>query len=135
MKYLLVITLMIMGCSVFAQSKKTIVENKIKLVSSYEQDIHQGEKELILEKEEYYNTKGELIELKEFDEKGRIKKWEKYSYSSEGQLTEEKILNYRGNTEKRIEHTYQNGIKVGKLYFDDKNRLYKKKRYEFKYHK
>ena len=133
MRYLITVTLIILVCSVFAQNKETIVRNQVKLKRSLEQDIDQGEKNLLLEKEEYFTPNGNLTELKEFDEKGRIKKWERYQYTSKGQLAQEEILNYKGEVKKRIEHVYQDGLKVGKLYYDDRNRLYKKKRYEFEY--
>ena len=117
----------------FAQNKTTIVEKGVKMIRTLEQDIAQGEKKMLLEKEEYYDVKGELIELKVFDEKGRIKKWEQYKYSAEGKLTEEKYLNYKGDVDERIEHVFKNGLKVEKLYYDDKNRLYKKKKYEVEF--
>lgn len=131
---ILLITILV--CSSFlgmAQSKTTIVEKRVKMIRMLEQDIDQGEKKLLLEKEEYFDVNGELIELKEFDEKGRVKKWEQYKYSAEGKLIEEKFLNYRGNVEERIEHIFKNGLKVEKLYYDEKNRLYKKKKYEVEF--
>ena len=42
------------------------------MIRTLEQDIAQGEKKMLLEKEEYFDANGELIELKVFDEKGRI---------------------------------------------------------------
>lgn len=117
----------------FAQNKTTIVEKGVKMVRTLEQDIVQGEKKMLLEKEEYYDVNGELIELKVFDEKGRIKKWEQFKYSAEGKLIEEKELNYKGDVKERIEHIFKDGLKVEKLYFDEKNRLYKKKKYEVEF--
>lgn len=105
------------------------------MIRTLEQDIDQGEKNLLVEKEEFFDDNGELIELKEYDEKGRIKKWEQYRYSTEGKLIEERFLDYKGETEKRIEHIFENGLKVEKLYYDDRNRLYKKKRYEVEFRK
>lgn len=116
-----------------AQNKTTIVEKGVKMIRTLEQDIAQGEKKMLLEKEEYYDVKGELIELKEFDEKGRIKKWEQYKYSAEGKLVEEKSLNYKGDLDERIVYVFKNGLKVEKLYYDEKNRLYKKKKYEVEF--
>ncbi len=130
MKILLIAILFCTSFLGVAQNKTTIVEKGVKMIRTLEQDIAQGEKKMLLEKEEYYDVNGELIELKEFDEKGRIKKWEQYKYSAEGKLIEEKSRNYRGDVKQRIEYIFKNGLKVEKLYYDDKNRLYKKKKYE-----
>ena len=74
MKYLIFICLFGAVYTASAQSKKEIAEKQIKMIRTFEQDIDQGEKEMLLEKEEYFNAAGELIEYKEFEEKGRIKK-------------------------------------------------------------
>ncbi|TKG96633.1 hypothetical protein EYV94_05120 [Puteibacter caeruleilacunae] len=131
-----VIVLVILGCgNAYCQSKRVIKEHKIKLVKSYEQDIVQGEKELLLEKEEYFDENGELIEEKKFDEKGRVKGWKKFAFNEAGKLVEEQELNYRGDVVKRIEYKYSNGLLVEKSYYDNKNRKYKLKRYEFQFAK
>lgn len=133
MKLLLVFILAGTSLLSVAQSKSTIVEKKVKMIRTLEQDIDQGEKKLLIEKEEFFDENGELVELIEYNEKGRIKKWKQFKYSDEGKLIEEIILNYRGKTEERIKHIFKNGLKVEKLYYDDKNRLYKKKKYEVEF--
>lgn len=133
MKILLIALLVCTSFLGVAQNKTTIVEKGVKMIRTLEQDIAQGEKKMLLEKEEYFDANGELIELKIFDEKGRIKKWEQYKYSAAGKLVEEKYLNYRGDVKERIEHVFKDGLKVEKLYYDEKNRLYKKKKYEVEF--
>lgn len=133
MRNIICIVLLTLSFQLSAQSKKEIREKGITVIKSYEQDLDQGEKELLLEKEEYFNSKGQLVELKEVSEKGRIKKWEKFVYTDDGLIAEEIILDFRGDVDKRIEHEYKNGLRTQKLYFDSKNRMYKKKKYEYQF--
>lgn len=133
MRNIIWILLFMLSFQVGAQSKKEIREKGITVIKSYEQDIDQGEKELLLEKEEYFNSKGQLVELKEVSEKGRVKKWEKYVYTDDGEIAEEIILDFRGDVDKRIEYKYENGLRTQKLYFDSKNRMYKKRQYEYQF--
>ena len=133
MQNIIWILLFMLSFQVSAQSKKEIREKGITVIKSYEQDIDQGEKELLLEKEEYFNSKGQLVELKEVSEKGRVKKWEKYVYTDDGEIAEEIILDFRGDVDKRIEYKYENGLRTQKLYFDSKNRMYKKRQYEYQF--
>ena len=113
-----------------AQNKKIIAEKGISVIKTFEQDVAQGEKKLLIEKEEYFNKDGELIEEKRIDEKGKIKSWDKYIYENK-LLIEEQKLNYRGTIVERIKYKYNDGVKIEKLYFDEKNRLVKKKVYEY----
>lgn len=133
---LLITILMLAAASQLAlsQSKKTLRNKGVSVIKTYEQDIIQGEKSMLIEKEEYFNKDGELIEEKEISEKGRIKSWVKYELDEGGNVLVETHLSDGGKQELRLEYTYVNGLRVEKRYYDDRNRLYKKKEYKYEYH-
>ncbi|RED98375.1 hypothetical protein [Marinoscillum furvescens] len=135
MKPLLTLFVLLLICSYgSAQSKKTIRNKGVSVIKTYEQDIIQGEKSMLIEKEEYFDSDGELIEEKEISEKGRIKSWIKYERDGEGNVLVETHLSDGGKQELRLEYTYENGLRVEKRYYDDRDRLYKMKKYEYQYH-
>lgn len=130
-KKLFVIITMIAGVFIMAKAHYEEKEKGIKVIKTFEQNFAQGEKSLLIEKEEYFNEKGVLIEEKNFDEKGKITDWDKYIYNANGDLTEEQKLNSKGDIIKRIEFRIEDGVVSEKLYYDEKGRLYKKKRFEY----
>ncbi|MDA3927499.1 MAG: hypothetical protein PF541_00975 [Prolixibacteraceae bacterium] len=116
----------------FAQKKSEIVQYGVQIQRQYEQDLKDGDKEHILVKEEYYDYKGDLVELKEFKE-GNIDKWVKYTYDRETNLIEEIELNQKGDQKERTVYKFEKGLKTEKLSYDDKDRLTKSKKYEYVY--
>lgn len=138
MKFRIIITLfMLIGAtSGWSQNQKTIVQKGIEVKKFWEQNLADGDKTPYLEKEEHYNSKGELIEVKEFSEKGRkLKYWFKYKYNNEGELTEEKTLGSKGEQIERVTYRYENGLRVERLTYDTKDRLAQKKTYEYQLRK
>ncbi|MDN5202232.1 hypothetical protein QQ008_12680 [Fulvivirgaceae bacterium BMA10] len=133
MKQLITVLFISLSLQLVAQSKKQIKKNGITAVKTLEQDISLGEKELWIEKEEHFDQKGELVEIKKFYKKGKIKSWERFTYNEAGLLASEEELNAKGETIKLIEYKYENGLRTQKLYYDAKKRLYKKKKYEYQY--
>lgn len=130
MKNIILITILLLSYSSFAQKKSEIIQYGIEVKREYEQDLSEGDKEPILTKEEFYNTKGEMVELKEYKDKN-IDKWVKYKYDFETNLIEETELNSKGEQIERTEYKYDKGLKMEKLSYDDKNRLEKIRKYEY----
>ncbi|MBN1927853.1 MAG: hypothetical protein JW798_18620 [Prolixibacteraceae bacterium] len=137
MKHLLLFSLSLyLSLQVFAQDKKEVIEYGIQVKRNYEQDLSDGDKTPYLEKEEFYNFRGDLIEIKEYKNEGKtVDIWIKYKYDTQGNLIEEIVLDPKGEQEERYEYTYEGGLKTGKLYYDSKNRLYKKKLYKYELRK
>lgn len=116
-----------------AQSPKEAKEAKILKKTTSEINIEKGEKKPIIEKEETFNTDGEIVELKEYDKVGKLSNWVKYTFDANNNLIKETYLKPSGNIDKSIVYIYENGVKAQKQYFDDKDRMLKKKIYEYKF--
>ncbi|MCF8362732.1 MAG: hypothetical protein K9G70_08945 [Prolixibacteraceae bacterium] len=131
------ITLFVFCANVlFAQSKTEIIQKGIEVRRYYEQDIENGEKELTIFKEEFFNFQGELVELKTYDNRGKdIDEWFKYKYDEDANLVEELELDEKGEQIERVVSVYENGLKVEKLYYDHKNRLKQRRTYEYEFRK
>lgn len=120
----------------YGQDKKEVIEKGIQVKRNYEQDIANGDKEPAIEKEEYYNFRGDIVETKEYTDAGKtLSIWFKYKYDSQGNLIEEQELNAKGEQKERFEYKYENGLKIEKLYYDNKNRLTKKKIFKYELRK
>ena len=120
----------------FGQDRKEVIEKGIQVKRNYELDIAKGEKEPQIEKEEVYNFRGDLIEIKEYSEEGKVVSlWFRYKYDNQGNLIEEEELNSKGEIKERYEYKYENGLKTEKLYYDNKGRLFKKKIYKYELRK
>jgi hypothetical protein len=133
--FILVVSFIVLNS--FGQDKKDIRDNGIQVKRSFSIDIANGDKEPSIEKEEFFNLKGDIVELKEYSGKGKtIDKWTKYKYDGQGNLIEEQELTPKGDLKERYEYKYdENGLKTEKLYYDNKNRLYKKKLFKYELRK
>lgn len=126
--------LLVTALNTNAQSKKEIIKKGIEVKRIYKQDVKDGEDELYIEKEEFYNSRGDLLEMKEYADNGKkIKDWFQYKYDADGNLIEEIELNSKGEVKERIVTHYENGLKTHREYYDDKNRLKEKRAYEYEY--
>ena len=123
----------LMSVAAFGQGKKTIKEKGITSITVQEYFIDEGMRRPVVESVETYNKNGDLIEIKEFSKREEIQKWEKYVYDSQGNLVEEIFLDERGDVERREKNVYKDGLRVEKQYFDDRDRLTKRKVYEYEY--
>ena len=118
-----------------AQSKETIIENKIQKITVHEYFLDRHTNKPVVELIETYNDSGNLVEIKEFNSDSEIKRWEKYTYNENGNLTEEIFLNWKGKVDRIEKSIYKDGLRVEKRFFDSKGKLYKKKVYIYEYHK
>jgi len=81
---------------------------------------------------ERFDERGELIEEIDYSKDGKIKLHIQYVYEGE-LLMKEIYFNNKGNLEKTYTYEYDSeDLKISKKYFDNKNRIYKEKRYRYK---
>ena len=129
---LLGILVMLAGAA-SAQGTKTIKEKKIAVKTVNEYFIEEGLDEPVVESIERYNEQGELVELKEMNRKGEIKRWERYGYDKEGNLVEEQFLDAKGRITETEKNLYKDGLRIEKQYFNSRDKLYKKKVYVYEF--
>jgi len=130
---LLIAIAFLVSLNVNGQNKKKLIENGVKEIKVYEQKLSSGFDDKYITELSQYDDKGQIIELKQTNRKGEVKRWEKYVYDDEGNCIEEKYLDKSGKVEKKILIKYQKGLKISKEYFDSENRLVRKKSYEYEY--
>ncbi len=119
--------------SLYGQDRKDIRDKGIVSITINEYFIEEGLDEPLVESIEKYNTDGELIELKEFNKRGDITKWEKYIYDEDRNVVEEIFLDARGKVTSREKSVFEDGFRVEKHYFNERDKLYKKKVYVYEY--
>ncbi len=119
--------------SVFAQDRKDIRDRGIISRTVNEFFIEEGVKEPLIESFQKYNEDGEVIEVKEFNKRGEITLWEKYSYDEDRNIIEEVFLDEKGKVTSSEKTIYEDGLKVEKQYYNNKEKLYKKKVYVYEY--
>jgi len=125
--------LLSVALSAMGQGAKTIQEKKISGRTVYEYLVDEGRDEPVVESVEKYDEQGHLLELKEFNRKGEVKRWEKYAYDADGKVVEEAYLNAKGRVERTEKSIYSEGLRVEKQFYDKRGRLYKRKVYEYEY--
>ena len=126
--------LMMLAVTTYAQGTKTIKEKKIAVKTVNEYFLEEGLDEPVVESIERYNEEGQLVEVKEMNRKGEIKRWEKYLYDQEGNLVEEQFLDAKGRISETEKNLYKDGLRIEKHYFDSRDKLYKKKVYVYEFH-
>lgn len=133
--YIVVSCLFIGMVSLNAQSKKDIRENKIKSQTVLEIFIEEGYDQPVVEQKEIYNEDGDVIELIEYNKDSEVTRWEKYEYDEDGNVILQVFLDNKGKVEKKEKTIYKDGIRIERQFFDNKDRMYKKKIYEYEYRK
>ena len=126
--------LLMVAAATSAQDTKTIKEKKIAVKTVNEYFLEEGQDEPVVESIERYNEEGQLVELKEMNRKGNIKRWEKYLYDQEGNLVEEQFLDAKGRVTETEKNLYKDGLRIEKDYYNSRDKLYKKKVYVYEYH-
>ena len=134
MKNLIICSLLLLfAFSANAQKAKTIKEKGISEKVTYEQRLERGIDKKFVVEEEKFDEYGRTVELKQMSRKGTIELWEKFKYDADGNVVEEIQLDLKGEQKKRIVTKYKNGLKVEREYYDEENRMYRVKTYEYKY--
>ena len=116
-----------------AQSKKTIREKGITTIIVKEYFIEEGMDEPVVESIQSFNEEGELLELKEFNKKEEVKRWEKYVYDDDGNVVEQIFLDEKGRITETEKNIYDGKLRIEKQYYNKKGNLYKKKVYQYEY--
>ncbi len=129
---LLALTMMMAGTLV-AQGTKTIKAKQISSKTVYEHFIEDGDDDPVVESIERYDEAGELVEVKEMNRKGDVRKWEKYLYNEDGKVVEEQFLDARGRVTRIEKNIYKDGLRVEKQYFNSRDQMYKNKVYKYEY--
>ncbi|MEN8229595.1 MAG: hypothetical protein ABFS38_15650 [Bacteroidota bacterium] len=117
----------------FGQSKKSIREKGIVSITVDEYFIEEGMDEPVVESIENFNEQGELVEIREFDKRGDLEKWEKYVYNEDGELVEAIFLDEKGRITETEKNIYDGKLRIEKQYYNNKGNLYKKKVYKYEY--
>ncbi len=124
---------MLLAAPILGQSKKIIKEKKIASQSIYEYFVEEGIDEPLLESYEIFDTAGNLLEIKELNNKGEVKLWQKYVYDEAGNVVEEIFLDAKGRLESREKSFYSDGLREEKLFYNKKDKLVKRKVYEYEF--
>lgn len=122
-----------MGFVLNGQDRKDIRDKNITTITVQEYFIEEGLKEPLVESIEKFNEDGEIVELKEFNKRGDVTKWEQYKYDEDRNLIEQVFLDSRGKVKETEKIIYEDGFRVEKQYYNDKDKLYKKKVYLYEY--
>jgi len=131
--FLLFCTFLLVAGSLMGQNTETIKERMIVTRTVQEYFIEEGMDEPVIESIERYNENGDLIEIKEFNSKGEVKLWEKYAYNEEGKVVELVFLNQKGKIVSKEKNIYSDGLRIEKQYYNNKDKLVKRKVYEYEY--
>ena len=133
LRILLTSAFMLMTGLLMAQSAEIVKEKKIVSTTVYEYFVEEGLDEPAIESVENFNDQGQLLEIKEYDNKGSVKRWEKYVYNEEGKVEEEIFLDSKGRVDSREKSIYADGLRVEKQFYNNKDKLVKRKVYEYEY--
>ncbi len=116
-----------------AQDRKEIRDLGIKSITIQEYFIEEGLDEPLIESVTTFNADGEVTELKEINRRGEVTRWEKYAYDGERNLTEEVFLDPKGKVIRTEKSVFKDGLRVEKQFFNERDKLYKKKVYVYEY--
>ena len=131
--FLGILSSVLLAASLAGQDRETIKEKKIASVTVQEYFLEQGMDKPVVESIEKYDESGNLIEIKEFNSKGEVKLWEEYTYNEEGKIEETRFFNARGKLESKEKNIYSDGLRIEKEYYNNKDKLVKRKVYEYEY--
>ncbi len=127
------ILLLVSVTVISAQGSKTIREKKITTVTVHEYFIEEGYDEPVVESIEKFNEAGDVVEIREFNKEGEVKRWEKYTYNEDRDLVEEFFLDAKGKVTLTEKNIYEDGLRVEKQYLNPKGKMIKKKVYKYEH--
>lgn len=130
-KFLQLALLLLLPGLLVAQGRKELRENKVVRQTVYEYFIAEGLKDPVVEVIETYDERGNIVEFKQFNKVGEIKLWQQFKYDSDDNKIEESILDAKGKQSERFVWIYKDGFVIEKQYFDQKDRLVKRKEYKY----
>lgn len=129
---ILIFSLLVISLAGLAQSPKEIVQKGIEVKRIYQQSFENGEKTATIWKEEYYNFRGDIVELKEYKDQGKtIEVWFKYKYDNDGNMIESIEYDPKGQIKEHFVDTFVNGLRTERTFYDQKGRVTKKRTYNY----
>ena len=122
-----------LGFTLEGQDRKDIRDKGIVSIIVNEYFLEEGLKDPLVESIRKFDEDGELIEVKEFNKRGEVTRWEKYGYDEDRNLIEEVFLDAKGNIIRTEKSIFEDGFRVEKQFYNERNKLYKKKIYVYEY--
>ncbi|MBN1597439.1 MAG: hypothetical protein JW894_04050 [Bacteroidales bacterium] len=135
MKAIFTITLVSIICiTINGQSRSNVIQNKVLSQTTYDIDYEDSNGKKVIEQYEKFDIRGNLIEIIQYDSKGKIKDHEKYEYNSDNKKVKEYKLDTNGKVYKTMEYKYKNGLKTERITYDPSNKMVKVKKYEYQFY-
>jgi YD repeat-containing protein len=116
-----------------AQDRKEIRDLGIKSITIQEYFLEEGLDEPLIESITKYNADGEVTEIQEINRRGEVTRWEKYAYDGDRNLIEEVFLDPKGKLIRTEKSVFKEGLRVEKQFYNERDKLYKKKVYVYEY--
>lgn len=114
--------LFVFTCSLsFSQSKKQLKKNNVQQVESFV-TFPDGR---LIQSVKKFDSNGNEVFLEEYDKKGRLEKKRERIYDKNNLLLEERDYDVRGELKKTEKYEYVLGLQVKLSVFNDKNELIK----------
>ncbi|MFH2096656.1 MAG: hypothetical protein ABIJ16_13180 [Bacteroidota bacterium] len=117
--------------AISGQGKKTIIANGVKTKTEWKYDYKTGTEKKIKQSETKFDAAGNEIEVKEYDDYGKVKSWVKTEYNADGDVVKEQELGADKSVKKTTVYKYSNGLKTEKIVYDDKNKVKSKKSWDY----
>ncbi len=126
--FLLLILLLGFGAAVNAQ--QTAPGSKIKSITVYQEKRDMLVTRKYKDLEQYYDSKGNLLEDITFKQ-GKIDKHFKYQYDSDNNKIREEEYDPSGKLIESSEYKFENGLRTEKSVYDSNRKLKSKKIYQY----
>jgi hypothetical protein len=108
----------------FAQSKKEVINHRIKSVTEIITDYSEGKEVERVDVQKKFDKNGNVLEEINFDKKGNLRTKKVSKYNRDEDKVEETVFDATGKQVSREEYKYDvNGEKVEEWRFDDANLL------------
>lgn len=136
-KTLIVLALVLTGAAVIAQNdlpkESKIIKNSVKSIVVSKSDFETGKEDKYTSEMARYNSAGQIIEYKEWDENKKFVRHERYEYNADGEKTKETQMNASGAVIKINEYKYQGKLLKERISYLPNGKIKSKKTltYEF----
>jgi hypothetical protein len=132
-KILIIFAAALIAGSAASQSSKQVKKNSIKSVIETRYDYDTGVEISQVEQEQFFDDKGELIELKVYSG-GKIQKHEKYSYDNSGNKIKEVRYDSRGKITRIYEYKYSDMLRTERIELYPNGKVKSKRVYSYEYY-
>lgn len=115
-------------------SNKRVEKKGIKHFRIVKSEYETGTEEKQIEVEAFYDKNGEIIELKEWDGDGKLKKHEKYEYDDSGNKVKETEFDSKGKVDKITEYKYKGKLRTEKTILYPNGKIKSKRVYSYEFY-